>query len=54
MKLHEFIDQEFKKIAANELNQLFDEQQSKSLFVKIDDIFLGEDFNNLEKLSYLI
>ena len=54
MKLHEFIDQEFKKIAANELNQLFDEQQSKSLFVKIDDIFLGEDFNNLEKLSDLI
>ena len=54
MKLHEFIDQEFKKIAANELNQLFDEQQSKSLFVMIDDIFLGEDFDNLEELTELI
>lgn len=53
MKMQEFINQEFIQVADNELKQLFDKQQSKSLIGKIETIGLGEDFDNIELLAEL-
>jgi hypothetical protein len=53
MKLHEFINQEFKQVAAKEINQLFDAEQSKSLCNKIDAIVLDPELEEIENLAGL-
>lgn len=53
MKIQEFINQEFKEIVVNELNQTIDLQQRESLITKSDTFDLGEDFDNLDDIIEL-